>query len=51
MEYCTIEQNGGFGLEITNWSKDSYESDWEEKNDPYLYVVNSNFIDNYKSTL
>ena len=50
MEHCTIEQNGGFGLEITNWSKDSYESDWEEKNDPYLYVVNSNFIDNYKSS-
>ena len=50
MEYCTIEKNGGFGLEITNWSQDSYKSNWQQKNDPHLYIVNSNFIDNYKTS-
>ena len=49
MEYCTIEKNGGFGIELSDWSQDDYHSNWEFKNQPYIKITNSNFIDNYKS--
>ena len=49
MEYCTIEKNGGFGIELSDWSQNDYYSNWEFKNQPYIKITNSNFIDNYKS--
>ena len=49
LEYCTIEKNGGFGIELSDWSQKDYYSNWKYNNEPYIEITNSNFIDNYKS--
>ena len=51
MEFCTVKENRGYGIEITDWSKNHYFSDWSKSIRPFLEISNSNFIDNYKTTV
>ena len=51
LEYCSIEKNGGFGIELSEWSQEDYYSNWEHNNEPYIEITNSNFVDNYKSSV
>ncbi|MDA9934992.1 right-handed parallel beta-helix repeat-containing protein, partial [Candidatus Marinimicrobia bacterium] len=51
MEYCTIQTNGGYGLELTDWSENGHLNSWTKSSRPFIEISNSNFIDNYKTTV
>ena len=51
MEFCTIKRNGGYGIELTEWSEHGYDNFWIKSTRPFLEIANSNFIDNYKTTV
>ena len=51
MEYCTIRTNGGYGLELTDWSENGHLGSWTKSTRPFLEISKSNFIDNYKTTV
>jgi len=51
MEYCTIQTNGGYGLELTDWSENGHLNSWTKTSRPVIEISNSNFIDNYKTTV
>ena len=51
IESTTIKQNKGYGLELTDWSKEDHSSFWVKTNSPSVKISSSNFIDNYKTTV
>ncbi len=51
IEGVTIDQNKGYGLELTDWSQEDYSSLWLKEKSPSVGIIHSNFIDNYKTNV
>tara|TARA_B100000073_G_C23740689_1_gene573614 strand:+ start:569 stop:3148 length:2580 start_codon:yes stop_codon:yes gene_type:complete len=52
MENISIDSNGGYGIETTDWSQASFNSKWKNnQNDPSVKINKSNIINNYRSVV
>jgi hypothetical protein len=51
IESTTIRKNGGYGLEVTDWKQEDYLSFWDKGGSPAVKINQSNFMDNYKTTV